>query len=535
MKKLLAMMLAMCLVFSMTACGGGDTESNDTNNAEETASGESETIDEEATLVIPSTSDIDSLNYLQVGLSDNGETMLGAVNDPLYRVNQDGSIKYYLAESVEMNDEMTELVLKLRDGIKWHDGEALDVDDLIYTFNALQSGTLTSGYSVGTMLNGEPVSIEKVDDFTAKLTLPDASASYLNMFGGFYLLPEHRYADLEDPDTDEENLVGIGNGPYKIKEHIAGEKLVLERNDDYYRGTAHFATVEYRIIPDATSQEIALQNGEINFFKVSDADTLEKYLNDDNYTVNISVEGRINYLGLNQNSEIMSDIKAREAIVKAINIDEIVAGAYGDDRIATVCPGGVICAGGQYYDETLPNYEQDQEEAKKLVEETGLGDKTVKLLYNTARAGMEDIALIIQQQCQEVGIQVELVGMDSGAMLASFFAENATNWDIGLNGYSSGGNPVYSRSFFTTYGYYACNSYVTEEVDQCWLDADTLPTVEERQEAYSELNTALQECYSFVPISSPNRIIVTQKEYKGFEGVDGANPLQDYLELYKVQ
>src|SRR5699024_5913645 len=111
-----------------------------------------------------------------------------------------------------------------------------------------------------------------------------------------------------------------------------------------------------------------------------------------------------------------------------------------------------------------------------------------------ARAGMEDIALIIQQQCQEAGINVELVGMDSGAMLADFFDGNATSWDIGLNGFTSGGNPVYARSFFTTTGYYAANAYVTEEVDECWLKAVTLPTEEERQEAFAELNTELQKC-----------------------------------------
>lgn len=532
MKKKLAMIFAACLMLSLTACGNQAAE--ETQEQETEADGQ-EAVDEEATLVIPSTSDIESLNYLQVGLSDNGETMLGAVYDPLYRVMQDGSIKYYLADSVEMNDEMTELVIKLKDGIKWHDGETLDTDDVMYTFNALQSGTLVSGFSVGTTLNGEPVSIEKVDNLTVKLTLPAPSASYLNMFGGFHPLPEHRYADLADPNTDEENQVGIGNGPYKVKEHIPGEKLVLERNDDYYRGKAHFAEVEYKIIPETTSQEIALQNGEINFFKVSDQQTLEKYKADENYSVAVSVEGRINYLGLNKNSEVMSDIKAREAVVKALNIEEIVAGVYGSDEIATACPGGVICAGGQYYDESLPNYEQDVEEAKTLAEESGLTDKTVRLLYNTARAGMEDIALIIQQQCQEAGINVELVGMDSGAMLADFFDGNATSWDIGLNGFTSGGNPVYARSFFTTTGYYAANAYVTEEVDECWLKADTLPTEEERQEAFAELNTELQKCYSFVPISSTNRIIVTQKDYKGFEGVDGTNPLNDYLELYKVQ
>lgn len=534
MRKKMWALVACCCMLGLAACGKADTGKSETSKGAENSSAKEE-IDEEATLVIPSTSDIESLNYLQVGLSDNGETMLGAVNDPLYQVNEDGSLRYYLAEKVDANDDMTEYTVKLNDGVKWHDGEKVDADDFIYTVNVLQSGELVSGYSVGTMLNGQPIKFEKVDNLTVKITLPEKSASFLSLFSGFRMLPEHRYSALKDINTDEENLKGIGNGPYKVKEHVPGEKLVLERNEDYYRGKGHYATVEYKILPDQTSQEIALKNGEINFMRVADSETLDTYKNDDAYSVSISTEGRINYLGLNKNSEAMSDIKAREAVVKALNIEEIVAGAFGSDEIATACPGGVICAGGEYYNADAPNYEQDLETAKKLAKESGLADKKIKLLYNTARAGMENVALIIQQQCKEAGINVELTGMDSGAMLNTFFGDTSGSWDIGLNGFSSGGNPVYARSFFTTTGYYAANAFVTEEVDQCWAKADTLPTKEERQEAYDELNLELQKCYCYVPISSPNRIIVTQKEYKGFDSEDGVRPLEDYLRLYKVK
>lgn len=139
-------------------------------------------------------------------------------------------------------------------------------------------------------------------------------------------------------------MAGVGYGPYKLVEYTPGEKLVVERYEDYYMGPANYKTIEYRIMPDSTAQEVALLNGEIDYFPVTDAETLAKYEADSNYDVHSFTEGRINYMQLNQNSDIFADSKAREVICKALNIDEIVAGAYGSEELARAATGTVICA-----------------------------------------------------------------------------------------------------------------------------------------------------------------------------------------------
>lgn len=530
-KRLLGILLSMAMVASLVVGCGGSGDSQTTEEATTEESGEQE-IDTDATLVIPVAGDIATLNALQQYTRDEGEVMLvGSVFDKWYSVKEDGSIDYYLAENVEMNEDSTELTVTIAKDAKWHDGEDVTTEDVVFTFDALQSGKFTASLSGSTAINGEPIEITAVDEKTFTLTLPEPSASYMIKFSSFFILPEHLFADEADMDTSEINNLGIGYGPYKVVEHVAGEKLVLERNEDYHRGTPNFKTIEYKVIPDSASQELALQNGEINYYKTADLTTLETYQNDENYNVFISSEGRINYAGLNMNSPITSDVRAREAIVKALDIEAIVEGAYGSEDIATACVGGVVCAGGAYYNPDLENFERDLEGAKAIAEEIGLTDIT--LIYNSARAGMENIALMIQQQCKEAGINVTLNGLDSSAFFKQFTSGYSEDWEIGLNGYSSAGYPQYAKSMYTTDGYYNYNMYVTEEIDQLWVDADTLPTEEERQQAYNDLFVALQEVYSFVPISSTNNVIITQNDYFGF--TQGAKALDDLLDIYKVK
>lgn len=385
-KRLLGILLSMAMVASLVVGCGGSGDSQTTEEATTEESGEQE-IDTDATLVIPVAGDIATLNALQQYTRDEGEVMLvGSVFDKWYSVKEDGSIDYYLAENVEMNEDSTELTVTIAKDAKWHDGEDVTTEDVVFTFDALQSGKFTASLSGSTAINGEPIEITAVDEKTFTLTLPEPSASYMIKFSSFFILPEHLFADEADMDTSEINNLGIGYGPYKVVEHVAGEKLVLERNEDYHRGTPNFKTIEYKVIPDSASQELALQNGEINYYKTADLTTLETYQNDENYNVFISSEGRINYAGLNMNSPITSDVRAREAIVKALDIEAIVEGAYGSEDIATACVGGVVCAGGAYYNPDLENFERDLEGAKAIAEEIGLTDIT--LIYNSARAGM---------------------------------------------------------------------------------------------------------------------------------------------------
>lgn len=539
MKKTIAFILAMVMLLGVLAgCGNSapaeNTPAAEAGKTEAPAADSAQTaepvVDEEATLVIPVTSDIATLNMLQNCLTDNGLTLLGGVYDHLILLNQDGTMDYRLAESVEVSEGGQVYTMKIREGVKWHDGEEVTADDVVFSWMCVIDGRLDVGVSAGLYIDGEPILVEKIDEYTVKFTGPRPSNVYLSALGLMYVIPEHIFANAEDLNTCDENQLGIGYGPYKVVEHVPGERLLVERFDDYYGDKPHYKYVEYRIMPDYTAQEVAFLNGEIDYFMIQDAETLAKYEADPNYNVYTFTEGRVNYMQINQNSPIFADAKAREAVCLALNFDEIVAGAYGSEKLAKAATGTVICAGEIYYNEDLPNYQQDTARAAELAKESGLDQVTLKLIYNTGRANMENVALIIQQQLASAGITAEVVAQDSSTHLGQLFF-SPEGWDLGLNGYASDGKADYC-AWYIKGSYYSLNTYTTDELNALWSAADM--DQENPEEMYKQVSTLLQSYFTFVPISSTNKVVVTRTNTHGWDDTDRGD-LSDYAVLYKTK
>lgn len=180
MKKTIAFLLAMLMLMGTLAGCGSSTGASETvaaaqPAATEAAAAEAEqpaepVIDEDATLVVPVTSDIATLNMLQNCLTDNGLTLLGGVYDHLILLNQDGSIDYRLAESIDISEDGTVYTMKLREGVTWHDGEAVTADDVVFTWTSLIEGWIDVGVSAGMYVDGVAVIVEKLDDYTVSFT-----------------------------------------------------------------------------------------------------------------------------------------------------------------------------------------------------------------------------------------------------------------------------------------------------------------------------------------------------------------------------
>ena len=225
-----------------------------------------------------------------------------------------------------------------------------------------------------------------------------------------------------------------------MKEWTQGESIVYERYDDYYRGKASLDQVIIKTITDESAQEAALQSGDLSVMRVTNPTKLEKYEKDDNYTVYSIPEGRLNYMAYNYQSPNMKDIKARKAIALALNVDEIIQGGYGSEELAL--PAKNFCAPQNlYYNDEMEGYKQDIEEAKKLAKETGLTEKTLHYIYNQNRPNMKETAQVVQQQLKEIGVNVEIEGLDSPAFFPKLFASwltgtpvEDTSWDLASNG-----------------------------------------------------------------------------------------------------
>lgn len=538
-KTLSALLCTVAAMAVLTGCGGdkketaaAPAEGNTTAAVTEAAKTEAETtaaVQTEAggekNLVMPSASCVANLNPLLEGYKE--AAMLNPIYDPLYVIDVNET-RYYLADSYEVSEDGMQITVKLKEGLKWHDGEAITADDMIFTMDVCSDTNNGAGGTNIVILNDQPVKYEKVDDLTVKVTLPMASASYADLLGGLTLIPEHVFeGNPSVVSAGEANMKGIGSAPYKVTEFKQDEYLLLEKYEDYYMGAPSIDKVTFRIISDLSAQEVALMNGEVNFMELANAPAVAKYEADPNFTVVKYPEGRVNYLAVNKFCETVQDPKVVEAVFAALNRDEIIAGAYGDGMAESA--NSIFSNVNTFYDPSVEGYTQDVEKAKQLVKETGLDSKTLTLYFNSERVYMKESAQIIQQQLKNVGINLEVIPLESAGFFEKVFGTDG-DYEFYLNGYGAVGDPdqVVAGMYDGTWG---VNLAVSDEVSQLWKDARTVYTPEERAAIYKQIQIQTRDELTCYPIAYPNYVFVTTSNIKGADTIKRTPVFEDYTKL----
>lgn len=545
MKRILAMLLVLAMAVSMVACGNSADAPAPTNApaadapaatptdapAADAPAAEPQMV-EGGNFTMAIEESINSLIWYNVNSTDQGEQVFANVYDPLWDVNPDGTNKYYIAENCDLSEDGCTYTVKLRNDVYWHDGEQVTVDDVIYTLDWFQDPDCGARQSAaGYKVDGEFCSYEKIDDFTMTLTICRPSNTFGARVGYMRPFPEHIFKDIPAAEvlTCDEGNKGIGTGAFKISSFTVGEKFVMERNDNYYGSKAHLDTVEVRCIGNTGTQEVAFRNGELSVYTITNAQTLEKFEAEAQYDIHSYNDTRICYMMINPNAEATASMEARQAIIYALNLAEIVMGTYGSEKLCTVA-NGIQSTTSMFYNPNTKNYEQDIEKAKELVASTGLGDKTLKIIYNSSRVGQEEMCIMIQSQLQAVGLNVEIESMDTSGYFTAFFrATDTFNMALMANGMD--GDPGnYSGLFHSKKS--GANMYTTEEVMNLWTEIDTETDPAKRQELIDRVNVALKECWSCVPFAETYCVYAAQPNIRGFEDT---NRMTDLSKLYYVQ
>lgn len=513
MKKLFAILLSVTLAVTTLSGCGSPAETN-TDTAATTSP-----------LVIPVASSVSSLNC-QLESFKEGWIMLSALYDQLYYMDVNET-RYYLAESYEMSEDNTTMTLKLKEGLTWHDGQPITADDIIFTLDVnLDTNNGAADTNVA-FVNEQPITYEKIDDLTVKIMLPSPSASYPDLLGQLKPIPKHVFEGNTNIVSAEANLKGIGSGPYKLVDFQQDQYLQLEKYDGYYGGAASIDQVIYKVISDPSAQEVALLNGELNFMEITNGEARGKYSADSNYKVVTYPEGRVNYLAFNNFSETLADPKVKEAISAALNRDEIILGAYGEGMAEPA--NSIFSNVNLYYDSTVTTQQQDIEKAKKLVEETGLSGKTMKLYFNSERANVKETAQIVQEQLKAVGITLEVTPLESSGFFEKVFGTDG-DYEMYLNGYGASGDPdaIVAGMFDGTWG---VNLGVSPEAAQLWKDGRGTSDIEKRREIYKQLQEQSNADMSIYPIAYPNYTFVTSANLSGADTYKTTPIFENYTKL----
>ena len=520
-KKIVSVLLCAAMAVTMlVGCGSksGNAGKSTSSKTEATANGSN-------SLVMPVSATVTSLNGDLESMAE-GAFQLAPYQDELYYVDQDET-RWYLADSCTISDDGLTYTLKLKDNLKWHDGEQITADDVIFTFNANLNTDNGAGFTNVVFVGDKEVKAEKIDDLTVKFTLPEVSASYYELLGNLILIPEHAFGGDVHIKSAKANLTDIGSGPYKLKEFKDGESLVFEKFDDYYGDEPQIDTITFKVVSDESAQEVEFNNGDINFLNVSSDAVATQMESTEGVTLHKLAEGRVKFLAWNKYCATWENRDAVKAVFMALDQEKIIKGAYGES-MATAA-NSIFSNRNTFYDESVKGYTQDLEQAKKLAKETGLAGKTITLYYNTDRGYMEATALLIQEQLKEIDVDVKIQGVDANGFFDVVFTDK-DDYELYLNEYAAIGDPdnVVSGMYDGTWGN---NIDTPQEILDLFKKGRETTNTEERAKIYKELQQKANESYLMYPIAYPNYCFSTSSNLEGAETYNTTPVFEDYTKL----
>jgi len=333
----------------------------------------------------------------------------------------------------------TQVTVKLREGMKWSDGEPITTADCQF-YHDLWSNPATGSIQRGNYPDVVE-SFEVVDDYTFVITYnkpwPDWSS---DAYPGCYL-PEHVLRPILEKDGTIDNApMGsgqgvVGYGPYKLDEWVVGSQITLSKNPYWDQEPGKFDKIILRFITDSAQMLNAMEAGEIDVtFNWSD-DLVDSYSAIDNTEV-FKTDGVYgdaiwmnvgNFKGTGQPHPMLGDPKVREAIVRAIDrktlAEQMVAPGVGVPKSWTP---------EQFWADDLPYWDYDVDMANKLLDEAGWvdsngngtrdkdGQELVLRFFTTTRQIRMDYQVVIQEYLNEVGVGTQLLPVPSNILFADF-------------------------------------------------------------------------------------------------------------------
>ncbi|GAB4078448.1 ABC transporter substrate-binding protein [Nostocoides australiense] len=455
-----------------------------------------------------------------------------------------------LAESWEPSDDGLTWTFKLRQGVKFTDGEAFNAAAVCYNFERMfeQNEVAQAGpaeYWAYTMLGfkgGETESLykscEAKDDATAVITLNRYTSDFPVMLTLESFSMQSPKA-LKDGDANNVQKEGegfkypayasapVGTGPYKLEKYDEANKTItLVRNDDFWGEKAKTAKIVFKIIPDESTRRQELEAGSINAYDLPNpADW--KGLEDAGNQVLVRPAFNILYMGLNpEKNAKLQDVRVRKALYMALNRDQLVA---------TQLPEGAKVA-TQFMPDTVAGYntgleatKYDVEGAKALLKEAGAEGMTLQFAYpsEVSRPYMPDPQKIwdaLSADLEAIGVKVEAVtkpwnggyldGVDNGLFDA---------WLLGWTGdYNSANNFIGTFFGADSNDFHTWSTDFGKTLSKELDETNGIVDEGERTTAYEALNQKIMEDYlPGLPIShSPPALVVG----KGVEGLT-ASPL----------
>jgi len=449
------------LSFIASACGGDDdgsaTDATDTTGGGPQAGGTLRTA-----LISPS----GALDPLTVG-DEGGLAVLGQSGEYLAWSDDQLMLQPRIAESWEPNEDGSVWTFAIRQGVTFHDGTPLTAEDVLATIeyhlgnesNALSA--LTGALSAG--------NTKLVDEFTVEFTLDAPNGNFP------YLLSSDNYNVIILPKTyqgDWESTF-IGTGPWKLDTYTPEVGVTYLKNPDYWDASRVPLAdkSEVKFYEEEQARVLALQAGEVDVLSNFSVAGGESLLEDPSVTLIEIQASQHRVIHMRTDMEPFTDKRVRQAMALTLDRQALVDGLFegradlgNDSPFAPVFPST---------DPSVPQREKDVEQAKQLLQDAGKGGGFSIKLESWQGFEIPDLAVLVQNAAEEIGVKVDLQLTDDGAYYGNF-TYGGSRWldsPFGITDWGHRGVPnVFLGSTLKSEGTYNAPHFKNPEFDQLVAD-----------------------------------------------------------------
>lgn len=443
------------LSFIAAACGGDDDGGEATpTGGTDTGAGTPQAGGALRTGIIAPAGALDPLTVADEG----GLAVLGQSGEYLVWSNDQLELEPRIAESWEPNEDGSVWTFTIRQGVTFHDGAALTAEDVAATLN-LHADPANKGNALsafGGVLS--PGGARAVDDATVEVSLEAPNGNFP------YLVSSDNYNVIIVPASFDGKWEQsfIGTGPWRLDTFTPQQGVTYTRNEDYWDTTRRplADTSELRFYAEDQARVLAIQGGEVDILSQFAVVGGEALLDDENITVIEVRASQHRQVHMRVDQEPFRDKRVRQAMALLLDRQALVDGLFqgkadigNDSPFAPVFPST---------DTTVQQREQDVEQARQLLADAGVGDGFAVDLNTWDNYEIPELAVLIQNAAQQVGIRITPKVTDAGTYYTDFWLSSP----LGITDYGHRGVPnVFLTAPLTSEGTWNAPHFANDEYD----------------------------------------------------------------------
>jgi peptide/nickel transport system substrate-binding protein len=428
-----------------------------------------------------------------LAVDDSSRELIRCLSADLIHINRESlKTEAALAKSWTVSRDGKQYTLSLRHGLRFSDGQPFNADDVLFTFQVYLDEKIHSPQRDLLVVAGKPIEVNKLDDYTVRFDLAAPYAAAERLFDGIGILPRHllqsayqqgNFGAAWNLSTPPSELAGLG--PFRVKEFVAGERMVLEKNPYYWKQDQernrlpYLDQVSFLFVPSEDAQAIRFGAGDtdvISRFSAHNFAVLEKQEAARRYHLyDLGAGLEYNFLFFNMNDlttkslpEIakkqawFQDLRFRQAVSAAIDREGIVRLVYSGR--ATPLWGHVTPGNKLWVDSKIPHPPRSLEHARQLLQSAGFTWKSdgglvdsrgnrveFSILASASNAQRKEMATIIQDDLSQLGMDVHVVPLDFGSMVDRLL--ESRDYEAAVMGLVSGdADPTSEMNIWVTSG-----------------------------------------------------------------------------------